>query len=271
MKQLLLLLLIFGCAEFDHAQPVFDPVGADAWSVGGASVASKNIFGAFNNPSSIVELDKVGCGIYSEKRFNETKLITSSIALVLPLKYIHAALSIHHFGYDLFNQQKLSLTLAKKLSKQFSLGISFSYFITNISEQLPAGVFLGEFGISYHPFSKWQVGVFVFNPTQSKYSTNSYDKVPTYARIGTSYTISDKVKFITEFDQKLNQDLVFRGGVNYQIHKQLSLSIGAANNPDYLTFGTGIYIKKSKIDFAISIHQILGISPHLSISLPVNK
>ena len=123
----------------------------------------------------------------------------------------------------------------------------------------------------YQPFQKIHFGIFFFNPTQSKYSINSYDRIPTFARLGLRYDISDKVQLITEIEQILNQSLIFKGGVKYQIHDILSLSIGAANNPVYLTFGTGIKLKKINVDFAASIHQVLGVTPHLSISIPIEK
>lgn len=270
MKQLFLILLIV-CIDNGQAQTVFDPIGAEAWSIGAASVSSQNVFSVFNNPSAISDFKNINAGISSEQRFGESKLSKESIAFVLPTKFINVGLSINHFGYTLFNQQKISLSLAKKLSKQFSLGITFSYFETNISEQNHSGNFLGELGLLYHPFSKWHLGMFIFNPTQSKYTEYSYDRIPTYARFGVSYDISDKVKFVTEAEQILNQKIVLRGGIKYQIHKILSLSLGAATNPVFVTFGTGIKLKNFKVDFAASFHQVLGISPHLSISFPVNR
>jgi hypothetical protein len=259
------------CFEIDQAQNIFNPIGADAWSVGASSVISQNVFSVFNNPAAISDFKKVNAGINSEQRFSEIKLNTSSIALVVPSKFINIGFSINHFGYELFNQQKFGLSLGKKLSKQFSLGVTFSYFETNISEQVPAGNFFGEMGLLYQPFSKWHFGMFIFNPNQSKYSFISYDRIPTFVRFGVSYDVSDKVQFISETEQILNQSLVLRGGIKYQIHEILSLSIGAANNPVYLTFGTGIKLKSFKVDFAASVHQVLGVSPHLSISFPLNK
>jgi hypothetical protein len=270
MKQLSLIILWI-CSGVTQAQNIFNPVGAESWSLGGTSVISKNVFSVINNPATIGSFKKIQAGIYSEQRFGEAKLNSSNIALILPSKFINIGFSINHFGYELFNQQKFNLSLGKRLSKQFLLGVSISYFETNISEQSHSGNFLGEFGLIYQPFQKWQIGMFVFNPTQSRYSVNSYDRIPTYARFGASYEISDKVQFISEIEQTLNQNLVLRGGIKYQIHEILSLSIGAANNPVYLTFGTGIKLKNYKVDFAMSTHQILGVSPHLSISFPVEK
>ncbi|MFI5221970.1 MAG: hypothetical protein ACHQK8_06580, partial [Bacteroidia bacterium] len=213
------------------AQPVFDPVGADAWGTGGCSAASRNIFAVFNNPAAFSGEKKLSGGIYSEQLFHETKLTRSCLAMVFPMRFIHSAISIDHYGYSLFSQQKLGFSLSKKLVNNFSLGVTLGYFNTNISEQNPAGNFYGEFGVWYKPIRKIQFGLYVFNPTQNKYSSLSYDKMPTIARIGTTYEVSDKVDLLLETEQTLNQQLFFRGGIKYRMNEIFSVSIGAANVP----------------------------------------
>jgi hypothetical protein len=69
----------------------------------------------------------------------------------------------------------------------------------------------------------------------------------------------------------LNRQLVVRSGVHYQLHEKVSLSIGAATNPLYYTFGTSLKWKRLQMDFATSIHEVLGITPHLGLSFPVKK
>jgi hypothetical protein len=253
------------------AQNSLNPVGAEAWGLAGSSVTSQNAYAVFNNPAALGYLQKFQAGIYSEQRFNESKLSTASMAIVAPSKYIHVGLGIHHFGYSLFNQQKVSVALSKQLFKQFSIGATFSYFGTTISEQPHTGNILGELGLLYQATQALTIGLFIFNPTQSYYSTNTIERIPTYARFGVSYSVSEKVKLLGEAEQILNQKMVLRGGVLYQIHEILSLSVGAANNPVYYSFGTGIKLKPFKIDFAASYHEVLGVSPHLSVSFPVKK
>lgn len=254
-----------------RAQQLFNPIGADTWGVAGSSVASQNVWSVLNNPAGFSALKKNQVGIYSTQQFQETKLSTASAVVVLPSKFITIGVGINYFGYSLFNQQKISASLSKQLFNQFSLGVTLSYFGTTITEQQHAGNILGEIGLLYKVNSKCHLGLFIFNPTQSKYSTQSIDKIPTYARIGVDYNVSEKVKLLGEVDQTLNQKLVLRGGIKYQIHEVLSLSIGAANNPAYLTFGTGIKLKQLKVDFAASFHQTLGFSPHVGLSFPVQK
>jgi long-subunit fatty acid transport protein len=253
------------------SQQIVNSVGAIAWSRGGASVTSQDIWSVWNNPAGISHLKTFQAGIYSEQRFHESKLSTASAAIVIPTKFIHTGFSIHHVGYSLFNQQKISATLSKKLMKQCSIGATFSYLGTHISEQEPAGNIIGEIGLMYQISAALRLGVFVFNPTQSKYSTHSIDKIPTYSRIGLAYDVSEKLHLLGEVEQTLNRKTIMRAGIHYQLHDNMSLSVGGANNPVYYTFGTSIKWKILHMDFAASVHEILGVTPHIGLSFPVKK
>lgn len=271
MKRFFQLYILFCVIVNASAQNIFNPVGAEAWGVGGISVVNQNIWSVFNNPAGFSAVKKVQGGISSEQRFRESKLNTSSVGIVLPSKYINTGIGIHHFGYSLFNQQFFRVAVSKQLFKQFSIGVSLNYFATNISEQPHSGNMLGDAGILYQASSKIKLGLYIFNPTQSRYSVNTSERIPTYSRFGIEYLISDKVKLLAETEQQLNQKSVFRGGIHYQLHPMLSLSAGAANNPVYVTFGTGVTLKQFKVDFAASVHEVLGFTPHLSIIFPAHK
>jgi len=254
-----------------NSQSLLNPVSADAWSGGGSSVTEKNVFSVFNNPSITAETKQFQLGLFSEQRFNETKLTTAGIALVIPTKWIHIGLGFSHFGYTLFNQQKCGITISKKLSKQFSAGVTFSFLGTFVSEQPYTGNIIGELGLFYKYSAKLHFGIFILNPAQNKYSVSGNEKIPTLARLGIEYSISDKLRLILETEQMLNADLVYRGGIKYQIHELFLVSVGAANNPVYLTFGCGIKLKQFKINYAAAIHEVLGYSPHLDLIFSAEK
>jgi hypothetical protein len=151
------------------------------------------------------------------------------------------------------------------------LGVTFSYFNTNISEQPRAGNMLGEAGLLYQATTALTFGIYVFNPTQSFYSANTKERIPTIARAGVTYDVSDKLQMLGEAEETLNQKIILRGGLKYRIHEHLLLSAGAANNPVYLTFGAGVNMKYMRIDFAAGIHQVLGLTPYLAIVFPPDK
>jgi hypothetical protein len=194
---------------------------------------------------------------------------SSDLCVVVPTKHIHIGGSINYFGYAAFNQQRMAIAVAKKLAPAFSLGVQLNYVSTFIQDYGTTGNPVLGIGLYAAPISKLSIGFVVFNPTQTTYGKNINEKIPGYARLGMRYMVSEKLKLITEADQQLNSKLVVRLGLDYQLHEIMHLAIGAATNPTYLTFGTTIMVKKMRVDFAVSKHEILGITPHLGILFPV--
>jgi len=266
-----LLPYLFFTPNLSFGQVVFAPVGASQWMLGGTSVAHSDVWSATNNAGAITEVKRTQGGIYSEQRFNESKLRLSNASFILPTKYCHIGASINYFGYQAFNQQKIGLSIAKKLSNIFSLGVQLNYVATNIENYGNAGNVALAGGLLIKPLPSLTLGFSVFNPTQNEYAEFTTERMPSYARLGCAYDVSDKITLHTEADQTLSQSLIFRGGVKYKLHPIIHLAVGASNKPVYYTFGTSIFLKSIQIDLATSFHQVLGVTPHLGLSLPVQK
>ena len=261
----LLVLLSFKTVS---SQNILTATNSEAWGVGGASVMSKDVFGVFNNPSAYSEIKKLQCGIYSEQRMSQTKLGSVALSLVIPTTFMNIGFAVSHLADTFINQEKVNASLSKKISKNFSIGATVSYLVTYSAGQPFSGNIIYEFGGIYDINNRFQFGVFIFNPTQRNYSDFSNDKIPTYYRIGGGYDVLDRLRFVFEMQQLFNQQILFRGGIRYNTNGLLTLSAGLANNPVYITFGIGIRLKKFKLDYAASFHEVLGYSPHLGIIFP---
>lgn len=264
MKLLYKIWPIFICVNI-FAQPIFDPIGAKSWSLGGCSLTENSAFSAINNISACTSNQSFQIGIYNQTRFGLKQLNSINSSLIVPTKWMHFGASVSHFGYEKYNQQHMNLGIAKKLNNNFSIGITLNYVTINIAEQENTGAFLGSFSAFYSLNKKLQLGFLIFNPTQSKYNINGYGNVPTLGRIGFKYLINKKVYLLAESNKTLQQDLVLRTGINYSIHPNFDLSLGFSNNPNYLTFGFHLKQKNYDILFASSYHQILGTTPHLGL------
>jgi hypothetical protein len=268
-----LIVLSIWCGEPQKAysQLITAPTGAEQWMLAGSSAAITNVFSTNNNAGAITQIKSFQAGLYSEQRFTESHLQTANVCLVVPTKHLHIGGSINYFGYSAFNQQRMSISVAKQLSPAFSLGVQLNYVSTFIQDYGTTGSPALAIGIYSKPLSKLSLAFVVFNPTQSTYGKNSKDPIPTYARLGCGYTLTEKVKLVAEADQQLNTKLIWRGGVYYQIHEVLALAMGVSNNATHFTFGTSLKLKKVKVDIAVSVHEVLGITPHLAIVFPVVK
>ena len=262
----LLCLFIFFCSfETAFSQPIFEPIGAKSWSLGGCSTAESDVFSCANNMASCTEIKSIQVGVYNQTRFGMKQLNFINTSLMFPNKWLQIGASINHFGYEKFNQQNIGFGIAKKLNHSFSLGITLNYIALNIAEQESTRAFTGSLSVFFKANKKLQFGLLIFNPTQSKYNTNSFGKIITFGRIGIKYLVNKNVYLTAEANKTIFQDLVIRSGINYTLHPNFELSLGYANNPNYITFGFSTKLKKFDILFASSFHQTLGLTPHLGI------
>jgi hypothetical protein len=178
---------------------------------------------------------------------------------------MHLGLSLNHYGYEKYNQQNFSFGIAKKLNNNFNLGVTINYLTINIAEQENTGALTGSLSAFYKINKNLQLGVLMFNPTQSNYHIKTYGKINTFGRIGVKYQVNKSVYLIGDLDKSFEQETILRGGINYAIHSHFDLSLGYANNPNYLTFGFNAKVKQMDIAFAASIHEILGFTPHIGL------
>ena len=261
--KLFCLFVFIGAFQIAFAQPIFDPIGAKSWSLGGCSTAESNIFSCSNNMASSTEIKSIQVGIYNQTRFGIKQLNAINTCLMFSKKWLQIGVSINHFGYEKFNQQNMSIGIAKKLNNSFSLGITLNYITINIAEQENTGAFAGSLSAFFKANKNLQFGLLIFNPTQSKYNINSHGNVITFGRIGVKYLINKNVYLTADADKTLAQTLILRSGINYALHPNFELSLGYANNPNYITFGFSTKLKQFDLLFASSFHQTLGLTPHL--------
>lgn len=248
-----------------NAQIVQEPIGAKAWSLGGSSLAESNVFSINNNMASAANLNSYQVGVYNQLRFGVKELNLINSSFLLPTKYLHVGASINHFGYQKFNHQNICIGFAKKLNSNFNLGITLNYLTINIENQENTGALTGSLSALYKINKSLSLGVLFFNPTQSSYGVNGYGKINTLGRIGLKYEINKSVYLIGDLDKTLEQETILRAGINYAFHPKFELSLGYANNPNYLTFGFNAKIKQMDIAFAASMHEVLGLTPHIGL------
>ena len=253
--------------SFLYAQVSWVPIGADCWALGGQSLTQSSVFGVQNNPAAITKIEKLNIGLYQELRFRQTALMLSAISLVQPIKWIHIGLGIVQQGNSGFNQQKINLSLAKKLGPQLALGINLTYVATHIAETDSKSNYLAEIGLLYVPNSKTDIGFFVFNPTQVNYQFAISEPFASFIRMGVSYKLSTQLKVLGEFEHRIIYGNSLKLGFEYSPVPKFFLAAGWSQNPQYITFGSGFQTKKYKINLAFSKHAVLGFTPHVSLVL----
>ena len=273
MKKYLKLLFFSAFAFSLHAQNGLpQSAGARGAAMGNASVCFDDINSAFSNQAGLAFLEEISISAYGERRFMAEGLNSYLFAAALPYDKIGTfGLAINYFGFSDYNEQKIGLNYARKLARNFSMGVQLDYLGTSIPNYGTAHSVTIEIGILAKLNEKVRLGAHVYNPVQSKVGT--LDRLPTLFSLGMTYEPSKKVFLSAQLDKDIyNHPFVGRFGLEYRPIDALYIRAGvSAAALAQASFGFGLNLKQLKIDFASSYHQVLGFTPAMSIIYSFKK
>ncbi len=248
------------------------PIGARSSAMGNASVSLSDVWSAHHNQAGLGFVRDYSAGVYYENRFLLKELSTKGGAIAVPVKGGTFGFCVTSFGYQAYSENKYSLSFAKAFGNKLSAGIAMDYLTTKIAEGYGSkGVFAAEVGIIAKPIKNLTIGAHVYNPTRAKLAEYNEERLPTIIRLGGNYSFSDKVILAIETEKDIQKKAIFKGGIEYKAVKEFYLRIGVATNPTLTCFGFGVNLKNLKIDFAANYHQVLGISPQLSLTYSIKR
>ena len=119
--------------------------------------------------------------------------------------------------------------------------------------------------MNYRFSKKLDLSILLSNITLSRISNTLDQYWPISAQFGIKYIFNEKLLLFLESVIALERKIIFRSGIEYNIHPILYLRIGANSLPASFSFGFGLSFKRIKIDFASSYQSYVGFSPALSI------
>lgn len=240
-------------------------IGGRSAGMANASVTLTDVWAVHNNQAGLAFITKPVAGIYYENRFMVSDLSLKSAAFALPVKKGVFGISMNYFGFSLYSESKIGLAYAMQFGEKLSAGIQLDYMNTRIAEGYGnKSVFAGEIGVRAKLTDALTLGAHLFNPSRPVLSSYNNEKTPAILRFGADYKFSKKVILAIETLKNIDQDPVFKAGLEYQIIEQIFLRAGMATNPSLNTFGIGVKLQNFSFDFASSFNTVLGVSPKVS-------
>lgn len=240
--------------------------GGRAAAMGGTSVCFSDFWSLNNNQAGIADIKKMKVGLYYENRFLTKELGYKALGFVLPTKSGVFGINYSHYGYNLYNEQKIGLAYAKSFGKRFSAGLQFDYLGTHIAENYGSkSAFTFELGVIAKLTDNVNIGAHFFNPVNAKFNDYNNEKIPSVAKLGINYIFSEKLLIACETEKNINYDAILKLGIEYKILPFAHARMGISNNPNIFSFGFGVEYKQFTIDFSSSVHHILGYSPQFSL------
>lgn len=236
--------------------------GAKGAAMANTSVTFQDVFAMTSNQSGIAFLPNSSVGLLAEQRFLNSDIRQIGAVAALPSRFGSFGILVQSFGFETYNEQKIGLAYARKLSKTFAIGIQFDYLNTRIPEYGNQGVLTFEGGLQAQIMENLWLGAAVFNPIRQGFSPD--ERLPVQLNVGLSYRFSDKIFIATEVEKDFEYPAAVKIGLDYHIIEPLSIRLGIGTQPIQNSFGIGLHWKQFRFDFAATYHQILGLTPTFS-------
>ena len=245
--------------------------GADARAIGlgYAYTAVQGQWGCvFFNPAGIAGGTRPEMGVYAERRFGLRELTYAAAGGIYPLGAQQAiGLELRSFGFDAFRQSQIGLAYAITLLDRLTLGVKGKYSSLSIPGYGGAGVLLADVGLSLRLTDELQLGVSAYNVNRGAMQTalGGVEVAPTVLLAGMAYRPTEELLLVAEVSKEETSPANFRGGLEYQVGKLISVRVGAGSEPLLLSGGLGLSWEGLRIDVAYSYTEIFS-SPHFGLS-----
>lgn len=230
-------------------------------SLGAYSTKQSDPFAFTNNQGALAQVKAASIGVFGETRFMLKENSVYGFAATLPTNLGNFGLQLSYAGYNVFNENEIGLSYARKLGKLIDLGVQFNYYGYRISQYSNASTVNFELGIILHFSEKFNGGIHVYNPLGGMLGDSKNEKLASAYKLGFGYDVSNN--FYVSADIMKEEDLPINviGGVQYQFLKQFFARVGFMSITGSGFVGLGVGWKDLRLDISGSYHPQLGFSP----------
>ncbi|KAB2838402.1 MAG: hypothetical protein F9K45_11390, partial [Melioribacteraceae bacterium] len=190
--------------------------GAKQIALSHADVAgNEDVFSVFNNPAGLSKVSGTQVGIYySPSPFGLKQLENGFGAITKNFVFVAAAAGFSTYGFELYKENKITLSFAKNITENFSAGVSVFYHNLQIKNYGNDNTISLTFGCNTNLSENLILGFAAQNITRSTYGNES-NHIPTLLRTGLSYSIQKNLIVHFAFEKEIENPLSLRFGIDY--------------------------------------------------------
>ncbi|MEO9964352.1 MAG: hypothetical protein ABJF11_01105 [Reichenbachiella sp.] len=250
-------LAIFSFSYALYAQNGNYGMGARSAALGGASLTLGDEWSLYNNIGGLAAARDKAIFTSIKNKYGLTEFTSLAFGGIYPIWGGTAGLGVFRFGDELFNEQRLNLGF----SNQFgivSLGLNIGYYQLNVEGAGSRKTLLIDFGGRAKLTEQLYFGAHVSNLNQARLSKTTDERIPTIMKTGLSYRPGNDLMINLEVEKDIDQDAVFKIGLEYYVIDQVVLRTGFHTQPFESSFGIGFTPGKINIDYAYNNNPDLG-------------
>ncbi len=238
--------------------------GANFLGYARAGATIEGIQSIYFNQAGLTTVKNFALDMSYERRFNLEDLNFISLAVAKKIKAGTFGLSVSHYGFAEFNEQKFGLAYARQLNTRLSIGGQLDYLRYNVETFGSRHLISFEAGMILQINRNFRLGTHIFSPGNIEVAEAT--DLPSRFRVGLSYHPSTKVFILVEADKAIHKVPEFKMAIGYEILNAVHLRLGM--NPTISMYSIGFQAsvnKKYKIAGAMGINNTLGNTPAISI------
>jgi hypothetical protein len=239
-------------------------LGARSMGISGSSITISDAYAGFNNIGALAGQKGISACFSSSILYGIPELLKIGFALNTTLFKGVGSLNMYRFGNGNLSEQKISLGYGHQI-RFISLGIQLGYIQHLIPDYSSAGSVSFEFGGLIKFSSKIIMGGYLLYPLKSGQKPDYPGFLSTILKTGLSYRPSEYLMANIEYKWKYSAASVVTVGFEYMIRGKLAIRTGFNMHTLQSTMGIGFRPGRFRLDYAILIHPLLGISNELSV------
>ncbi len=202
---------------------------------------------------------------YSPQPLGLSELSLSSFAAAIPTRDGVVCLSARRYGFELYRELSGSLAYSNIITG-IHLGINLNYHMVSIKNYGSAGALGIDLGILIPLIDKLRWGISMKNINSPKIGSSS-EKIPQCLTGGFAFLPLENLSLMLDVQKETSFEPSTRFGFEYRVVDAIALRGGYCNEPASYSTGIGIRYSFFSIDYAVSIHPILGWTHSFSVTI----
>ncbi len=241
-------------------------LGARSMGMSGTTITISDAYAGFNNIGALAGQKGISACFSSSILYGIPELLKIGAGLNAGLLKGVGCVNVYRFGSGDLSEQKISLGYSHQI-RFISLGIQLGYIQVLIPNYGSGGSVSFEFGGLIKVGRKIIVGGYLFHPLGNGQKPGYPGFLNTILKTGLSYRPSENLMANIEYKWKISTTSVVTLGFEYMIGGKVPLRTGFNMNTLQSTMGIGFRPGKFRLDYAVMIHPVLGLSNELSVKV----
>ncbi len=262
--------VIFVCLFFMSSLFCQENIGARASALKSYVAIANDVWAIFYNPAGLADLKEREISIsYIPAQFGLAELSKKGMAYYEPSLPVKVGVGIEIFGFSLYKESILKLSLAKSFNL-FSLGINLNYNFISIKNYGNAGALSADFGFISEKFKFLKFGFMLKHLISGKVG-KAGESLPKEVEFGVAFLPYENFTISAEFGKEIYFKENFKYGVEYVISNLVEIRFGVSTYPVRYSGGVGFKVFKFKIDYSVDNHQLLGLTHQITFSAKLSE